>query len=234
VRAPHGAWRCGLLGCVSGAAHAQQAVNIVASPNPVVVSNSKDCTFVGDCIFISTVNNGSFIELFNSGMLGAATPGHAIFTLTNGDNAHITIKNIGNITTTGDFADGIVAGTLGVGSSISITNSGNIKTDGVGTFGITAGTNSADSALSIDNGGDVTSTHGAGLFAHAVGDGSALKLNNSGDLTVAGTGIKAATDGAGSELSLENSGKITITNVFLGAFGINAETNGGQQTHIEE
>lgn len=60
-------------------AAAQQAVSIV-SPTSVTTSNSDDCTFGGNCAQITTFNNGSFIDFYNSGTFDAGANG--IFTTT--------------------------------------------------------------------------------------------------------------------------------------------------------
>ena len=70
-------------------AAAQQAVNIVASPVPVVVNNPLNCAFnLGDCIFISTIN-GASITLTNNGILVTGGPGinNGIHLITTGNAA---------------------------------------------------------------------------------------------------------------------------------------------------
>jgi len=48
-----------------------QVITIVNSPTPVTYSNATDCISATHCIFISTVNDGSYIDLYNSGALNA-------------------------------------------------------------------------------------------------------------------------------------------------------------------
>ncbi len=193
-------------------AAAQQAVSILNSPNPATVNNAKDCSFAGNCIDISTINNGSFIDLFNSGDLNAGLAG--IKTYTKGNSAPIRIENVGDIsaglvgiyagaalsditvvnraaiTATGQYAAGIQAVTGGANSTVKIVNSGDITTTGdIGVFGIgghaiLAQTFANNAKIDIRNSATLkTSGSGAiGIFGYAFGSGNKTYLMNSGDI----------------------------------------------------
>src|SRR5665811_2520020 len=55
-------------------AHAQRAITIPLSFTPVIVNNSNDCIFPGNCAFIHTAGLGAFIDLTNSGNFATAAP----------------------------------------------------------------------------------------------------------------------------------------------------------------
>ena len=62
-------------------AAAQQAVSIIASPNPVDVTNDNDCTFsLGHCAQITTSDKDASINFANSGNFNAGLNGIYIST----------------------------------------------------------------------------------------------------------------------------------------------------------
>jgi hypothetical protein len=101
---------------VLGLTHGQgiaQVVNIVASPTPVTHNNLLDCVSANDCIFISTINDGSFIDLTNSGDLTAGDDG--IETITTGSGAFILIDNSGSIVAVDQGISATTGGSTGIG-----------------------------------------------------------------------------------------------------------------------
>ncbi len=168
-------------------ARADQALAIVASPVAVLESSNVDCVFSGDCILISTVNDGSSIDLAASGFLIAGDDG--IATTTSGSDAAIRIENDGRIEA---GVIGIHASTSGSDSGITIINSGDIAADN----GIL---NSGFPFNDIDN----------GIDARTTGPDSGVRIVNSGDIASGYDGIYVLNTGGGSPVRLTNTGTIT-------------------------
>jgi autotransporter family porin len=112
-----------------------------ASPNPIIDAqatfitcvNTEPRTNAGNVIDLQTTGIGSYIDLYNSGILSAYNPiGEAIgiVTITVDANSPIDFVNTGGIalTTTGNASQafGILARTYGGTSPIDIVNSGGI------------------------------------------------------------------------------------------------------------
>ena len=130
-------------------------------------------------------------------------------------NDSLTVTASGNISTTGDFVEGIVA----TGGTNTITNSGAISTTGDAAIGIqaTGGTNT------ISNSGTISTKGGFGVGIDAY-DG-ANTISNSGTISTTGDngyGIYAG----GDTNTISNSGTISTT----GAGGLGIYTNGGTNT----
>ena len=220
-------------------ATAQQAVSILNSPNPVTVNNAKDCSFAGNCIEISTINNGSFIDLFNSGDLNAGLVG--INTYTQGNSAPIRIENVGNISAS---LVGIYAGAAL--SGLTVVNRAAITATGQYAAGVQALTGGADSTVKIINSGDITTTGDIGVFGiggHAIlaqtfANNAKIDIRNSATLKTSGSGaigIFGYAFGSGNKTYLMNSGDITTTDpsgvgmatVSLGLTGTDMMINRG-------
>ena len=215
---------------------------IVTFPVPslfsVTCNNSADRADPVAVIFLTTIGNGSFIELNNSGNIATLGFGAlAIETGTLSANSDITIVNSGNVATLAFGGIGINAGTLGANSDISIRNSGNLATAGIGGIGINAGTSGANSDISIRNSGNLATVGigGIGINAATSNDDSRIVLQNSGNvatLDFGGIGLSAVTSGFDSDIAISNSGNIAT--LAADAVGIRGIANGfGSNVSIE-
>jgi outer membrane autotransporter protein len=189
-----------------------------ASAAAIICVNNDDRTSNGtspDAINLSTTGVGSFIDLYNGGVLTAADDG--IDTSTTDADSFITIENVGDITA-GTF--GLDATTAGVNSGIVIDNDGDIvaalndpTVPPSAADGIYAFTSGGNSPIAIQNSGDIT-VYGAfvplpppdqaysagvydGVYAVSVGGNSGITVVNSGDITTSyGEAIDVRTYGA--------------------------------------
>ena len=199
------------------------------SPVSVTCNNSADRADPVAVIFLTTIGNGSFIELNNSGNIATLGFGAlAIETGTLSANSDITIVNSGNVATLAFGGIGINATTAGANSDISIRNSGNLATAGVGGIGIRALTSNDDSGISIQNSGNIATLDigGIGLSAVTSGFDSDIAISNSGNiatLAIGAVGIRGITNGFGSNLRIENSGSLATEG--MDAVGILATSN---------
>ena len=201
-------------------AAAQQAVSIIASPTPVDVTNSKDCTFLlGHCAQITTTDKDASINFANSGSFNAGLNG--IFTSTSGLTASIAIENAGDIKA---LSHGIAATANGGGSDLRLGNSGGIAagSDGINALIFSFG---AEGNLALNNAGDIKAG-GHGIFAENASAGGDLSVKNSGDITSSDMGVFAFTPRNDSRIEIENAGAITVTGPSNTAHGIYAETTG--------
>ena len=201
-------------------AAAQQAVSIIASPNPVDVTNDNDCTFsLGHCAQITTSDKDASINFANSGNFNAGLNG--IYTTTTGLTAPIAIENAGDIKA---LSHGISAVVNGGGSDLRLNNSGGISSgaDGINALIFSFG---AEGNLALDNAGDIKAgSHG--IFAQNASDGGDLAIRNSGTITSSNWGVFAFTPRNESRIMIENAGAITTTGPNTVAHGIFADTTG--------
>ena len=200
----------------------------------ITITNSAEVTSLGDSIYARTLGVGSGVSILNSGDLHASagpyTTGDGIYAQTNLANSPIDITNLGNI---GAADDGIDARSYGANSPINIVNQGTVDPD----LGISAETHDQDSGITIDNSGTVqgnragivaytggasspilitnsgtvttsgTESPGIALGALAVGPGSDVVINNSGEakgIGPYGVGIYSVAVGGMNEIN--NSG----------------------------
>ena len=202
----------------------------VPSPFSVTCNNSADRADPVAVIWLTTIGNGSFIELNNSGNIATLGIGAlAIETGTLSANSDITIINSGNVATLAFGGIGINANTVGADSDISISNSGNLATDGLGGIGINAITLGANSAIIVQNSGNLATIGlgGIGINADTASDDSGIVIQNSGNiatLDLGGIGLNAETSGFDSDITINNSGNIAT--LAMGAIGINGITGG--------
>ena len=200
-------------------ATAQQAVSILGSPDPLIVSNDDNCSFVGHCAQITTSAKDASINFVNSGNFDAGLNG--IFTSTGGLSASIAIENAGDIKA---ISRGISATVNGGGSNLILKNSGGIaaRGDGISVLIFSFG---AEGNLALENAGDIHAG-GYGIFAETASTGGDLSIKNSGDIASNYIGILAFTPRDESHLTLNNAGAITVTSNAETAHGIVAETTG--------
>lgn len=105
--------------------------------------------------------------------------------LAGSNNANpVSISSTGNITTTGDNAYGIGAGAIN--GAIAITSVGNITTFGAGARGISAG--SIDAAITISSTGNITTTGASASGISATNVSGAIRISSSGNITGTGAG----------------------------------------------
>ncbi len=135
-------------------AEAQQAVNLPNQVSPVTIENISDCIFVGDCIFISTLGSGNFINLTNVGEL-IATNGRGIGTLTTG---------ISEMGVDGGSASAAAGGAGGAGGSANASGAG-----GAGGAGTATGGNGGAGAAAGGNASAGSATGGATTGGDATG-----------------------------------------------------------------
>src|SRR5262249_27133007 len=87
-------------------AAAQQAVNIGPTAADQNIINNNSCVFVGDCIFISTIN-GALINLVNNGSLSASGGnGNGIHLISTGQGFSGSAGSAGGTGNGSDGSDG--------------------------------------------------------------------------------------------------------------------------------
>jgi len=215
---------------LSAGAQAQQAVNVLLSPFPVIINNIDNCVFPGTCAIIDTIGIGAFIDFTNSGNFATAGPGAiGIATNTAAIFGSIDVTNSGDIATAGLGAIGMEAITLGPFSPIRIHNSGDLATTGAGAFGIYAATAGRRSDIAIANSGSILTRafNADGISAITAARYSDISVVNSGTIRTRARqaeGVNATTGGSSAQIDIINSGKI-LTNGRL-AEGIYATTSG--------
>lgn len=216
---------------------------VEASATPIICVNADDRTSNGsspDAINLSTTGVGSYIDLYNSGLLTAS--GDGIGTRTADDNSFITIDNWGDI----NSARGIFAQTSGSANDshsnagVEVHNQGDLVSDGtsnagaiyVATLGSANGDHS-NAGIEIDNAGELTAERAgivAGTFGDAYGASSSagIDIDNAGDIDAGVYGIYTVTQGdatgpgSNTGIDIDNSGDISST----GGVGILAITRG--------
>ena len=206
---------------------------------PVTCNNSADRADPVAVIFLTTIGNGSFIELNNSGNIATLGIGAlAIETGTLSANSDITIVNSGNVATLAFGGIGINANTVGANSPIIVQNSGNLATAGLGGIGINASTLGANSGIIIQSSGNLATIGlgGVGINAETSSDDSFIIVQNSGNiatLDMGGIGINAETGGFDSDIAISNSGNIaTLAADAIGIRGV-ASIGFGSSVSIE-
>ncbi len=190
-------------------ASAQQAINRPDQSDPVVENNAADCTLLvpGDCIFITTIDDGSVnsITLTNSGALTTVS-GNGIFTSARGPGAFVLITNSGEITSPD------------MGIAVQ-TSGGDDKT----------GADGASSGPATGDNGDGGANGDPGLPDSPGADGEA---GGAGGNRTAGGGTSGgnATGGDAGAVTINNDASITITDLGLEPDGINTTTKGAAAT----
>src|SRR6266508_3339360 len=220
-----------------------------ASPNPI---NDTEATFItcvnteprinaaGNAIQLTTTGTGSYIDLYNSGVLKTTNTNNsfmsAILANTQGPSSPIAIENVAAITATNNGtgnALAVRAFTTGVSSSIDIVNSGEMRaySQEAGAVGLYGATQSG--SVSIENSGDITVTGFFGAGIRGIAGGAPLHIANAGDIVATGNqlavGIYAETFGLGGAIAIENQGDIFLraNSSFYGrARGIYVDASG--------
>jgi len=137
-----------------------------------------------------------------------------------GNGGAVSVTNAGHILTTGEYARGIFAQSVGGGGGTGGSGGGLVALGGSGSNGGSAGT------VSVTNAGTgVITTQGTksdGIFAQSVGGSGGSGSNAYGLVSVGGSGAHAGNGGA---VTVENFG--TISTAGNGARGIVAQSIGG-------
>jgi uncharacterized protein with beta-barrel porin domain len=233
-----------------------QSAGVTALPPPVTTLNVNSLTTAitpasgtAGIIFTSagaitiTSNTGAFgittagdnaDGIRASGVSGAVTVTSTGNITTTGNRANgifarsygggaVTVTSTGNVTTAGNYADGIFADVSG---AVTVTSTGNISTAGTSAFGILASTSGTD-AVAVTSTGNITtaSNYASGIFAQGIT--GTVTVTSIGDITTAGLrarGIYAGSIGAGA-VTVTSTGNISTAASY--AFGILAESTGG-------
>jgi uncharacterized protein with beta-barrel porin domain len=174
---------------------------------------------------ISFISGGVITITSNTGAFGITTAGNGaigIFAVSAGAGT-VTVTSTGNITTAGNYANGINA--YANTGAVTVTSTGNITTAGAQASGILAQGNGTD-AVMVTSTGNITT---AGNFANGIqafGNAGAATVTSIGNITTAGNnaiGIRAFGSGA-SAITVTSTGNITTQGSR--AYGIYAKSFG--------
>ncbi len=163
---------------------------------------------------VSVTNSGAIIT---TGGGSATTASHGIYAWTQsvgtGAAGNITVANNagGNITTSADFSDAILATSTntstGAAGGIAVSNAATLSASGASAYGIAAiSTGASGGPVAITNSGAVTSQQTAGVFASATGGSSLTVTNAAGGSITGAEGV--VLDGTFASSQINNAGTI--------------------------
>jgi outer membrane autotransporter protein len=189
---------------------------------------------------VSVTNSGA---ITTSGGGSAATASHGIFLSTQsigtGTSGNITLVNGagGNVTTTGDFSNAILATTAssnGAAGNIKVGNAANLQASGANADGISAAvTGVTGGAIEIENSGSVMSMQAAGVAATTSGGGTTVAVTNASGGSISGaTGVDVGTNFTATQVN--NAGMIAgaATDGVRVLSGGGTIVNDGANAHI--
>jgi hypothetical protein len=224
-------------------------------PDPITQNNTSIYTINVQNLTtnVGSPSTGTAISLTNTGADGSGANSQALsLTYTGGTNSLLGQNYGAYVNTTGgtgksDGGAGGAGGTnnSGVVTGVTISTSGAIQVSGIGIGGFsyggaggvgkeessghaTGGTGGAGGSVQITNNGPITTTstgNSHGIYAQSLGGGGGTGGEADASGTQGGGGTGGA-GGAGGSVTVTNNAAIN-TGTYLGAYGINAMSNGG-------